>query len=56
MSNALHTGQELRYVVKKVTGDTDKPLSMLCEQLGIRLTKDEAKPDTGQSGQIGTVR
>ena len=44
MSNALNTGQELRYVVKQVTGDSDKPLSMLCEQLGIRLTKDERKP------------
>ena len=46
MSDALHTGQELRYVVKQVTGDTDKPLSMLRKQLGIRLMKDEVKPDT----------
>ena len=46
MSDALHTGQELRHVMKEVMGDTDKPLSMSYEQPGIRLTKDEVKPDT----------
>ena len=26
--------------------EVDKPLSMLCEQRGTRLTKDKMKPDT----------
>ena len=45
MSDTLHAGQELRHVVEEVVGDMDKSLSMLCEQLGTRLTKDEMKPD-----------
>ena len=44
MSDALCTGQELRYMVEEVRGDTNKPLSMLCAQPVTRLTKDEIKP------------
>ena len=44
MSDALYTGQELRYMVEEVKGDTNKSLAMLYAQLGTRLTKDEIKP------------
>ena len=53
MSNALNTGQEMGYVMKKVTRDSDKPLPMLCEELGIRPTKDETKPRIQGTLRIG---
>ena len=42
----LRVRQEQRYVVKEVIGGIDKPLSVICEQPGIRLTEDKAKPNT----------
>ena len=49
----MNTGQDLRYVMKKVKGEPDKPLPMLCEKLWIRPMKDERKPSIQVTLRIG---